>query len=165
MFQYAQKNYKNYKCKIYGVKSNMAFRILRDTWGMNWKKKIIFKPFFWRTNWVSSRANLQFQVPSSGHHPNIFCLILRRSSELHLIDLSTPQLLPVYCQVCIRISCFEVVLVFVFVLSAILFALSDLSHANIFYCFCSQWLFWQLLQTQMISRFASENLLVNQTIL
>ena len=70
------------------------------------------KPFFPIRFWVSSRANLQFQVPSSCHYPNIFCLILRRSSELHLIDLSTPQLLPVYCQVCIRISCFEVVLVF-----------------------------------------------------
>ena len=37
------------------------------------------------SEWVQE-GNLQLQVPSSRHHPYIFCLILRHSSELHWCD-------------------------------------------------------------------------------
>ena len=68
---------------------------------------------------LMKRENLQFQVTSSRHHPNIFCPILGCLTELHLINSSK---LP-YClsfiieqhlgteltQICIWISYFEVI--------------------------------------------------------
>ena len=48
------------------------------------------------SEWIQG-GNLQLQVPSSRHHPYIFCLILRHSSELHWCDpLSILQLLSVF---------------------------------------------------------------------
>ena len=84
---------------------------------------------------------MEFQVPFSCHHPNIFYLILRRLSELHLIDLRKLQLLPSLIierhfrseLAQVSRSAFEYRASKssqAFASSAILFAISDLSRAS-----------------------------------
>ena len=84
-------------------------------------------------------------MPSSYHHPNILSLVLRRPTELHLIDLRKLRLLPVLsskntCTLNLLKSAFwyrgfKSFHAFVLALSAILLALSYLSYANIFIAF------------------------------
>ena len=100
--------------------------------------------FLFDSKWVQGE-NLQFQVSSSCHHPSVFCLILTRSTELHPIDWNKHHPLPVFNHWKTHVlnllkSAFEyralkLSQAFVLALSAILFALSGLSHANIFIAF------------------------------
>ena len=101
--------------------------------------------FLLDSKWVQGE-NLQFQVPSTCHHPSIFCLILTHSTELHLIDWNKLHPLPVCYHwktvkywTCVSLH-LDIVLwkltqAFVSALSTILFASSDLGHANIFIAF------------------------------
>lgn len=102
--------------------------------------------FLLDSKWVQGE-NLQFQVPSTCHHPSIFCLILTHSTELHLIDWNKLHPLPVCYHwktlkywTCVSLH-LDIVLwkltqAFVSALSTILFASSDLGH---FYCFYNQY--------------------------